>query len=225
MKIQVSISIVLLLVPVPFAAATEVVPSDDVVAVRATGTPVSDVLEELARRTGVTVIYDGPPPRELVTVDRVSRTPAEAISSLLEGLGLSYVLKMDATGTQVDTLLVAGRSKTGPTSPPALPGRAERHNEEWDESGQTLTMPEPVEEVLEGDLPIDAEEEPDVLLPDSLVEALAAALAAGEEDAVEALSGPAQLPLPDFARSPFAPNPPDLFGPATSAPAPPDAER
>ena len=42
------------------------------------------VLDRLARQTGMKVVYEGPAPRQLVTVSLKGRTPAEAVLSVLE---------------------------------------------------------------------------------------------------------------------------------------------
>src|SRR6266446_3574256 len=51
--------------------------------------PVADVLERLSKQTGMKVVYEGSPPRQLVSVSLAGRTPAEAVVGLLEGLGLN----------------------------------------------------------------------------------------------------------------------------------------
>ena len=113
------------LLPVRHAAAeTEVHRAGDRVDVRATAAPVSEVLDRLGRETGMKVTYDGPPPRARISVTLSGVTPAQAVLSVLEGLGLNYVLQMDATAKRVDTLLmVAGGSGSSAASgvgrPPA----------------------------------------------------------------------------------------------------------
>jgi hypothetical protein len=82
---------------------------------RVTAAPLADVLDRIARHTGMQVVYEGPPPRQLVSVALMHRTPAEAVLAVFEGLGLNYALRMDATGTRVDTLLLTGTSS--PSTP------------------------------------------------------------------------------------------------------------
>ena len=91
-----------------------------------TSAPLSEVLDRLARQTGMRVVYDGPPPRALVRGRQVEdATVADAVANVLEGLGVSYALRLDATGAKVDTLLVLGAvrgaSSSSPSSPPARP--------------------------------------------------------------------------------------------------------
>jgi hypothetical protein len=106
------------------AAQTEVRRSGDKVDVRATASAVSEVLDRLARETGMKVTYDGPPPRARISVSLTGVTPAQAVLSVLEGQGLNYVLRMDLAGTRVETLLlVASAGAVPPAAPPrALPG-------------------------------------------------------------------------------------------------------
>jgi hypothetical protein len=88
--------------------------------------PLSEVLDRLARQTGMKVIYDGAPPRALVRGRHVEDvTPAEAVLNVLEGLGVGYALRFDPDGVKVDTLLVIGTAgaSAGPRpvgAPPAL---------------------------------------------------------------------------------------------------------
>lgn len=96
----------------------------------ATATPVSDVLDQLARKTGMKVIYDGAPPRLLVSPRVERETASQAVLAVLEGLGLGYVLITDATASRVETLFIAsGVGGKGPTPtaarPPGTPGQVD----------------------------------------------------------------------------------------------------
>ena len=104
------------------AAQTEVRRSGDKVDLRANASAVSEVLDRLARETGMKVSYDGPPPRARVSVTLTGVTPAQAVLSVLEGQGLNYAMRMDPTGTRVDTLLLV--STGGGPAPAAAPARA-----------------------------------------------------------------------------------------------------
>jgi hypothetical protein len=93
------------------------------VSVRVTAAPLSEVLDRLARQTGMKVVYDGAPPRTLVRGRQVEDvTVAEAVVDVLEGLGVSYALRLDATGLKVDTLLVLGAVKASSASRSSSPG-------------------------------------------------------------------------------------------------------
>lgn len=99
----------LTLVALPAAAAeVNVRVVDGRVDLAATAAPVAEVLERLARQTGMKVIYEGPQPRQLVSLSLSRRTPAEAVVGLLEGLGVNYMLFGDPTGVGVQTLMIAG---------------------------------------------------------------------------------------------------------------------
>ncbi len=76
--------------------------------ITANAAPLSEVLDRLARQTGMKVVYDGPAPRQLVTVSLMGRVPAEAVHDLLEGQGVNYALLGDTAGTGVQTLLMTG---------------------------------------------------------------------------------------------------------------------
>jgi hypothetical protein len=91
---------------------------------RVTSAPLSEVLSRLAQQTGMKVMYDGAPPRALVRGRQVEdATPAEAVADVLEGLGVAYALRLDATGARVETLLVLGavRAAAPPAPRPSAP--------------------------------------------------------------------------------------------------------
>lgn len=123
------------------------------VSLKVTASPLSEVLDRLARQTGMKVIYDGAPPRTVVRYRQVEDvTPAEAVANVLEGLGVSYALRLDATGAKVDTLLViaatkaSGAASSRPSAPSArLPGLA--------------NVPMPIEEDADDDVPSERSEE------------------------------------------------------------------
>jgi hypothetical protein len=100
--------------------------------------PLSDVLDRLARQTRMEVTYEGAPPRNLVTAAVQAATPAQAVLSVLEGLGVNYALQLDRTGREVRSILLvtapapaaaAGRPATGPSArlppPPPPPDEGE----------------------------------------------------------------------------------------------------
>jgi len=92
------------------------------VSLRVTAAPLSDVLDRLARQTGMKVVYDGAPPRALVRGRQVEDvTVADAVADVLEGLGVGYALRLDVTGLKVDTLLVLGAAKGSSSLPSASP--------------------------------------------------------------------------------------------------------
>lgn len=74
--------------------------------------PLSEILDRLARQTKMQVTYEGAPPRHLVTAALQSTTPAQAVLSVMEGLGVNYALQLDPTGREVRTLMLFA-AKTG----------------------------------------------------------------------------------------------------------------
>ena len=78
--------------------------------IQATAAPVSEILDRLARTTGMKVVYDGAPPSDRLTAAIDAGSETEALSRLLEGLGLTYAFKLDATGRHVETLFVTSAS-------------------------------------------------------------------------------------------------------------------
>jgi len=98
-------------------ADTDVRRSGDRVDVRATASPLAEVLDRLARQTGMKVIYDGPAPRGRVTVNLSGVTPVQAVLSVLEGQALNYALLMDPAATRVETLLVVAPGGTAAARP------------------------------------------------------------------------------------------------------------
>lgn len=113
----------------------------DRVSVRAVSAPVAEILERLAHTTGMRVVYEGPVPRQVLTATLEERAPAEAVLSVLEGLGLNYALVMDPSGARVDQLLILGAAAAAPASPRSAPPVARR--------GVPVAEPEPPEELLE----------------------------------------------------------------------------
>lgn len=101
------------------AAESTVTVSSDGVIIVARATPVSEVLDRLARQTGMKVTYDGGTPRTLVTTRIERATPAEAVLAVLEGLGLAYALQTDPTGSRVETLLMMGQASSVASPPRA----------------------------------------------------------------------------------------------------------
>ena len=105
------------------AAQTEVRRVGDTLDVRATAAPVSEVLDRIARETGMKVTYDGAPPRARVSVTLTGVTPAQAVLRVLEGQGLNYALRMDPRAVRVETLLMVAGSGAGTAAPAPTPAR------------------------------------------------------------------------------------------------------
>ena len=88
---------------------------------RATAAPISEVLDRIARETGMKVTYDGAPPRARVSVTLTGVTPAQAVLAVLEGQGLNYALRMDPRAVRIETLLMVAGSGAGAPVPAVRP--------------------------------------------------------------------------------------------------------
>jgi hypothetical protein len=84
--------------------------------VHAKEAPLADVLDRIAGQTGTKILYQGPRPSPLVTVAMENLSELEALSRLLEGLGLNHVFQMDASGTKVEMLIVDEAFGSGPST-------------------------------------------------------------------------------------------------------------
>jgi len=118
------------LVAVPAASApttgVEVRVKEGLVTIDAHEAPLSDVLDQLVRQTGMKLVYEAARPRQIVSASIGLAQPV-ALTKLLEGLGVGYSFSMDLTGTRVETLIISGVSGTAtaslarPPSPAARP--------------------------------------------------------------------------------------------------------
>jgi len=121
-RVALAILIVSVLLAAPAAAEVQVRVEGGRVDVSAQGAPLGEVLDTLAKRTGARLTYGGASPRRLVTLSITGATPAEAFGRLLEGTGVGFVLRADASGLGVEALHVVD-SGTTPTSQEARPAR------------------------------------------------------------------------------------------------------
>jgi hypothetical protein len=89
--------------------------------------PLSDVLDQLGRQTGMKLVYEAARPRQIVSASIEGLPQPVALTKLLEGLGVGYSFSLDLTGTRVETLIISGvtgaatASLARPPSPPARP--------------------------------------------------------------------------------------------------------
>jgi hypothetical protein len=111
----------LALAAAPATAEVTVRVSGGQVDLTASAAPLAEVLDRLARQTGMKVVYEGPAPRQLVTLSLHGRTPTETILSVFEGLGVNFALVADRSGSRVQTLVVAGTA-TSSSSPSSTSG-------------------------------------------------------------------------------------------------------
>src|SRR5262245_11259916 len=108
MRIATSTLVLFLVVVRPAGAAAEVVVQARAgrVDIIANNVPLAEVLGAVADRTGMTLRFDGAPPRALVTKSLRGYWPAEAVLELLSGQPLSYAIAGDASGHRIQTLIV-----------------------------------------------------------------------------------------------------------------------
>lgn len=119
---RLALALVVLLAARTGGAETEVRVTADRVDVRSDGATVAELLDRLARQTGMKVVYDGAPPRGRISVNLAGLTPAQAVLAILEGQGLNYALRMDRSSTRIEQLLlVAGTGAVPPPPPPPRP--------------------------------------------------------------------------------------------------------
>lgn len=210
--------VVLAFATAPAVAEVSVRVSEGQVDLTATAAPLGDVLDRLARQTGMKVVYEGPAPRQLVTLSLHGRTPAETVLALFEGLGLNYALVSDPSGARVQTLVVAGAAApTATSSSPATGRSAPRPNPRRPFGPPPGSSPETVEPAFE-EADDEPEPEPDFAgLPPGVEVAepggapMAPDPAAANAAPAPTPPGPASLPTPPpalpFSASPFTPQP------------------
>ena len=208
----------LLLLATPGRSEVLVRVSGAQVDVTATAAPLADVLDRLARQTGMKIVYEGPAPRQLVTLALHARSPAETVLAVLEGQGLNFALVANPTGGGVATLILAGAPSASPSSSsssssasPGQPAGGSRRDGRFSPPpGASPDAMEPAEE---------EEEEPDPAADPSFLGQPAGMEAdTGAPTADPTASQPPEAALPPGARggpimpqqfsvSPFAPQP------------------
>jgi hypothetical protein len=148
--------------------------------------PLSEVLDRIGRQTGMKVVYDGAPPRQLVATDLHGVSTAQAVRSLLEGQNINYAAAMDRSGQQVTTLMIVGAG--------ARPGQS------------TAPVPTPAPAISTGYDPSDAEINGEDNPTGDLVVEDDGSMPADEEEAVEPEMEPeSEEPAPEKGARPDAP--------------------
>ena len=215
----------------PAAAEVMVRVSGGHVDLAATAAPLAEVLDRLGRQTGMKVVYEGPAPRQLVTLSIQGRTPAETVLSVLEGLGVNFALVADPSGAGVQTLIVAGASTATAAASSPAPSRmpAPPRRPFGLPPGSSPDTVDPGLEEEEEDVP---EDSGIPILPPGgeMAEPAAAPDAANVPGGVPGANAaprlPANVPLPPpspmpgFSASPFTPQPQPFPVPPANAPAP-----
>ena len=189
--------VALVLASAPAAAEIVVRVSGGHVELTATAAPLADVLDRLARQTGMKVVYEGAAPRQLVTLSLHGRTPTETILSVFEGQGVNFALVADPSGSRVQTLVVAGTATASSSPSSAGEGR--------------LASPAPVRRPF-GPPPGASPETIDPAFEEGDEEP------AGDEEAFAGL--PPGTEIPDPGGTSIAPPDPALANPAAQLPPP-----
>ncbi len=114
--------VVLTLATAPATAEVVVRVSGGQVELTASAAPLAEVLDRIARQTGMKVVYEGAAPRQLVTLSLHGRTLTETLLAVFEGLGVNFALVADTTGARVQTLVIAGTATA--TGTPSSSGGA-----------------------------------------------------------------------------------------------------
>jgi hypothetical protein len=116
-------ALALLLAATAARADVEVKVDGDRYDVRAANMPLTEVLDRLAKQSGMKVVYEGAPPRTVVTVGLSRVGHVQAVLGVLEGLGVAYVLRTDVKGLHVEEIHVVSVTPSGsPAAASAGPG-------------------------------------------------------------------------------------------------------
>lgn len=99
------------------AAGLHVSGAPDQLTVEATGVPLARLLDEVTSRAGIALRYDGPRPRNQVTISVRNQSGTEIVLGLLHRLGCNYGARWERTGLRIDALLVS--APTPVRDPPA----------------------------------------------------------------------------------------------------------
>jgi len=178
----------------PLCAEVEVRVADNRVSLHAVSAPLSEILNSLARQTGMRLSCDVPCPRQALTATLENRTPGEAVLSLLEGLGVNYALVMDRSGARVEQLLILGTAAAeAPPAAPIRPGPAQQDPQALSQAEVDAAWEE---DVGDDELPVD----------DAETEGKGAQGAQGAAKAPPAGAAGAAVPHPpDYPSSSFSP--------------------
>ena len=190
----------------PLGAEVDVQYKGGYVDVRATAAPLAEVLDRLARATGMKIVQQGVTPSMLLSLSLQGRTPAEAVFGVLEGLGLNYAFVLDASGNRIETLVLAGstagRPATATTTPAPPPTPVQRYVPQ-------PQAPPPAAGPDEGDDAAEEDQGEEAAPDEDEAPAPSKAGAAAPAPRGSVLQPPAE---PVFPSSPFAPRAP-VFSP------------
>ena len=86
--------------------------------IEARNVPLAQVLDRLAEASGMKVTYEGERPSTAVTVSVKGLSEVAAVVQLMEGLGISYFIRTDDSGSGVDVLIISGAAAAAAVSHP-----------------------------------------------------------------------------------------------------------
>jgi hypothetical protein len=133
------------------------------------------------------------------------RTPLQAVLGVLEGLGLNYALVLDASGTQVETLMIVGAAGRTASAAPIRPPRSSRRE---------VPEVEPEAPIVEADEPVEIEASiPAVPGEVAPVDEKTKDVPTPTLPGVPAFPGPLNPTIAAPGSSPFAPGPLPVPGP------------
>lgn len=119
------------------------------VTIEARNVPLSQLLDRISEASGMTVTYEGERPSTPVTVNVEGLSEVAAVLQLMEGLGISYFIRTDASGSGVDVLIISGPGGGGTVT-------SVKPSAHVDRSLLDSPQEEPIEEYAK--VPIDPEE-------------------------------------------------------------------
>jgi hypothetical protein len=191
------------------APVAEVKVTGERVSIRATAMPISQVLDRLSRTTGMKVVYEGAPPTDRLTAAIDAGSETEALSRLLEGLGLTYAFKLDSAGRHVETLFVtsassrrASSSSTSSTPSRQAPsGMIQLSTEDYDINGMPSEEEDP------------ATDDPAAMVPEGMGDPAAPGYVPGQDmSGGQAFPGVEEPAFPSAASFPTYGTPPPTPG-------------
>ena len=125
-----------------FLPAVEVRLRDSLVTIEARNAPLGNVLDRLSQVSGMEITYEGERPTMPVTVSLEDVSEIDAVPRLLEGLGISYFIRADASGTRVDTLIITGRAASSSPRMASIQPPPRHYQPEPEERAEVHVEPE-----------------------------------------------------------------------------------
>jgi hypothetical protein len=111
--------------------------------IRVRQVPLQQVLDQLAQKTGMKIVYDTEPPQDQVSMELTGIGVPAAVTELLRGHGLHYVTMMDRSGQRVETLLLTHGGSGGARPPAPAPAPVPEEQQEYYEEPQEYPEPPP----------------------------------------------------------------------------------